>query len=183
MLRLARSVALALLVLGQAVAQDDAKPPEQPPTHIRVGVPVEAPYVMQSGQSFSGISIDLWELIANSLGWTWTYEAHDLPTLMRKVEAGEVDVAVGAIAQTARRERVIDFMPAYLDTGLTVVSRPEAINSVFGALTHLGDPAFLQLAGSLLLICVAFGLRMWWAERRSNRAHFGGHAVSGAGSG
>lgn len=183
MLRLACSTMLALLVLGQVEAQTEPKTPDQTPTHIRVGVTVEAPYVMQNGRSYQGISIDLWELIANSLGWTWSYETYDLPTLMQKVELGEVDVAVGAIAQTPQRERVIDFMPAYLDTGLTVVSRPEPINSVFGALTHLGDPAFLQLAGSLLLICVVFGLLMWWAERRSNRTDFGGHAVSGAGSG
>ncbi|MCH2132740.1 MAG: transporter substrate-binding domain-containing protein [Phycisphaerales bacterium] len=169
------SVASFLQMPATAVADDSL--------HVKVGVILEPPFVAKTDGTYNGLSIDLWEMIARDLGWTWTYSVHDLPELLKLVEAGELDVAVGPVAQDTKRERVMDFTPTYINSGLAIASRRKPVRTVIDVISHLGDSAFLQLTLSLVVICLIFGLLMWWMERRRNQDHFGGQMVHGFGSG
>ncbi|MDG2422726.1 MAG: transporter substrate-binding domain-containing protein [Phycisphaerales bacterium] len=150
---------------------------------LRVGVAEEPPFTILNNGEWSGISVELWEMVAKSLGWKWQYESYSLSELLAKVEAREVDVAVGDITRTSAREETMDFSASYLDTGLSIVTKKEPVRSVLDVLSHLGDSAFLQLTVSLVIICILFGIFMWWAERRHNKEHFGGQMTHGFGSG
>jgi len=150
---------------------------------LSVGIAVEPPFVIDNNGRFTGVSIELWEMVARGMGWKWKYETSSLSELLEKVKNGKVDVALGAITRTSAREKEMDFSASYLDTGVTMVTLKEPVRNVFDILSHLGDSAFLQLTGSLVVICILFGMLIWWAERRRNADHFGGHATHGFGSG
>ena len=152
-------------------------------THLRVGVLEEPPFVFNSNGSYSGMAIDLWEMVGRDLGWTWTYASHDFSTLVDLVSRGELDLIVGPIPRTATLEMQMDFSPTFLNSGLGVAAREKPVRSILDILGHLTDTAFLQLTASLILICLIFGLIIWYAERRRNTDHFGGQMVNGFGSG
>ena len=171
---------LAIACVGPPAMADDAS---KDVPHLKVGVFIAPPFVMNTPDGYAGLSIDLWELMARDLGWTFTYSEYDLEEILDQVEKGDIDLAVGPIARTVERERRMDFTPTYLNSGLAMVTRSEPVRTFLDVLSHLGDQAFLQLTISLIVICLVFGLLMWWAERHRNKDHFGGQIVHGFGSG
>lgn len=168
----------SLIAVGKEPAETNAKVP-----NIKVGVAIEPPFVIYQDKQWSGISIELWEMVADHLGWHWTYEASDLSELLSKLESGKIDVAVGALDRTAEREKLMDFSPTYINTGLALAAREDPVTGVLDVLSHLGDSAFLQLTISLVIVCILFGMLMWWVEHRDNKDHFGGQMTHGFGSG
>ena len=173
----------SLFLFHAEVAGDEVASQASDPQALIVGITVEPPFVIDNVGRFDGICIDLWKMVAKSLGWEWRYEQYTLSELLEKVKAGEVDVALGAITRTSEREQDMDFSASYISTGVSMVTLKEPVRNVFDVLSHLGDSAFLQLTGSLLVICIVFGLLIWWVERRQNTDHFGGQATHGFGSG
>lgn len=176
-----RLMILSILVLLLCPAQ--AEEGSAPVPELKVGVFVEPPFVIQSSKELNGISIELWEMAANKLGWKWSYEIMDLPDLLESIRTSKIDVAVTALARTSEREQVMDFTPSYLHSGLAIASEREPVHTMLDVISHVGDRAFLQLTVSLLIITIFFGLIMWWAERKTNKDHFGGQMVHGFGSG
>ena len=174
---------MSLLMLALAVCPAYADVDHAPVANLKVGVFIEPPFVIESSKELDGISIELWEMAANKCGWKWTYEIMDLPDLLESVKTGKIDIAVAPLARTAEREKVMDFTPSYLQSGLAIASEREPIHTMLDVISHVGDRAFLQLTVSLLIITIFFGLIMWWAERKTNKDHFGGQMVHGFGSG
>ena len=111
-----------LLFSGGAAAAPAAPGPDR---ELVVGVKVAPPFVVQGGDRYSGLAIDLWEESAADHGWKYRYEAHDLEGLLSAVEKKEVDVGLGAITATADRERRMDFAHPITSSGLGVAVRNE----------------------------------------------------------
>ncbi|MFA0960639.1 transporter substrate-binding domain-containing protein [Roseivirga sp. BDSF3-8] len=147
-----------------------------------IGTKEVAPFVMRKEGDWQGMSIDLWRNIARHMGVTYTFKEYDLPTLIEKVESGELDAAVAAITITEDRERVIDFSFPYYQTGLGIAtrSREKSLIESFMAFFNLD---FFKAVGALLLVLLVFGLLVWLFERRSNREQFGGSPVKGIAQG
>ena len=178
MLRFMIALMLALVAWPVQAEEDNAPIP-----HLKVGVFLEPPFTIQSTKELNGISIELWEMAANKLGWKWSYEIMDLSDLLESVTTGKIDIAVAPLARTSDREKVMDFTPSYLQSGLAIASEREPVHTLLDVISHVGDRAFIQLTFSLLVITIFFGLIMWWAERKANKDHFGGQMVHGFGSG
>lgn len=178
MVRLTIALVLACIAWPVQAEDTDGSVP-----HLKVGVFIEPPFVIQSSNEMDGISIELWEMAANKLGWKWSYQVMGLPELLSSVRTGKIDLAVAPLALTANREEVMDFTPSYLHSGLAIASEREPVHTMIDVLSHIGDRAFLQLTFSVLVITIFFGLIMWWAERKSNKDHFGGQMIHGFGSG
>ena len=161
MLRLMIALMLALVAWPVQAEEDNAPIP-----HLKVGVFLEPPFTIQSAKELNGISIELWEMAANKLGWKWSYEIMDLPDLLESVTTGKIDIAVAPLARTSDREKVMDFTPSYLQSGLAIASEREPVHTLLDVISHVGDRAFIQLTFSLLVITIFFG---WWILARGRR--------------
>ena len=72
---------------------------------LKVGIKPLDPFVVRSGDTYSGFSIELWDEIARRNGWQTTYVWHDtLAPLLDDVSAASVDVAIAGISITRERE-------------------------------------------------------------------------------
>jgi polar amino acid transport system substrate-binding protein len=155
--------------------------PGQP---LRVGTKQAPPFALRDPETgaWRGLSIDLWQRVADRLGVRYELVEDDLPGLLAGVRQGEVDVAVAALTVTSAREETMDFSHPFHTSGLAI-----GVGSRHGAGTwalarRVLSPNLAKVLGLLALVLLAAGALVWLAERRRNE-DFGGRPLAGLGSG
>ncbi|WP_170984218.1 transporter substrate-binding domain-containing protein [Rhodoligotrophos defluvii] len=136
---------------------------------LTVGTMAAPPFAMQarSGQ-WSGISIDLWALLAKEL--QLQYRLVEYPTLEALIDAvarGEIDVAAAALTITAARERMLDFSQPYYVTGLSIAVPTDGQTRWLALLRAASALGLGQAAASLLVIALFVALAMLLIEHFS----------------
>lgn len=165
---------LALGICSQTYAQ------EQP---LKVGITEVPPFVMQTdGGRWEGISIDLWEDVAEGMGREFEWVPLSFNELLEAVERGDIDVAVGALTMTADREARFDFSHPFYQTGLSIAVPSVPEQSLLGSLKAFISWQFLSAVLALGALLLGVGFLLWLVERRRNPEQFGGSAAEGIGS-
>jgi polar amino acid transport system substrate-binding protein len=75
---------------------------------------------MNDGGQFSGISIYLWDNIAERLGIEYNIEQYGLQEMLEAVAQGKANVAVSCLSITEEREEIIDFSHSFYETHLAI---------------------------------------------------------------
>jgi polar amino acid transport system substrate-binding protein len=138
---------------------------------VTVAVYELKPFVMKSSDRWTGFTIELWEQIANRLGWTTKYVQVDgLTGQLDAVRTGTADVAGGAISITADRERQFDFSQPILDAGLQVMvarnHQPTAKPELQSFLDLLWSKTMLGWLAAAAAVAVVPAHILWLTERR-----------------
>lgn len=172
---------LCLILLGFTVNQSLAQPPAGANRPLIVGTKPAEPFVIKGEDgTFSGISIELWQRIAEEMDLQYEFRETDLSGLINGLQDGTIDVSVAALTVTPEREQQIDFTHPFHTTGLAIAVSRE------GGVTHFLQRFFswnflfviVALCGLLLIA----GIFLWLAERRRNQSMFGGTPAQGIGS-
>ncbi len=127
------------------------------------------PFAFKQGDgSWTGISIDLWERIAEQIDLAPTeYRELGLDPMLEAVERGDVTIAIAALSVTAEREQQVDFSHPYYFSGLGV-----AVSSARGGgrLDAVMDRVFslraLGVLAGVVSVLFLFGLVFWALEKR-----------------
>lgn len=91
---------------------------------IRVGTPGDyRPFAIKTEAGYSGHDIDVIETIAKEMGVKVEYVPTSWPNLMKDIQAGKFDVAVGGITRNVTRMRQIDMLPGYAPFGKVALVR------------------------------------------------------------
>lgn len=141
--------------------------------------------VSLSNRNVEGISIQIWEEVAERLDQTFQYV--QLPNTDANVNAvadGAVDLAVGPISITPDRlaNPKIDFTQPYFH-GHQGVMLPMKAPGIWARLKPFFGWAALSSLGGLLVLLFLVGNLMWLAERRRNVEHFPRDYLHGVGNG
>jgi polar amino acid transport system substrate-binding protein len=185
-LRLCLAVVFCSLVLsaGGVEPQSEILPaplptPPLPKQRLIVGLAPGPPFDIQAADgSWTGISVELWRQIANELGLAYDFRETDLSGSFGGLAQGWLDVSVGPLSITAKREEVCDFTHAYFVSSLAVaVPATHVPGSVRFFITFF-DPslwwAIVRIAIGLLAVMAVVAALIWLCERRANPAQFGG---------
>lgn len=149
----------------------------------KVGIRVVPPFVIDDGDgNYSGLTISLWEHIAEEMNLSYTYHESDIQGLIDGVAEGEFFVAASALTITSEREEVVDFTHPFFVTGLgiAVSYKPAGLWQAFTAIFSFD---FLWVIFLLLALLLFWGFLVWFFERKKNQDEFGGSSVEGIGSG
>lgn len=179
--------ALSLLgALTAAIPQAAAEPAADPDSQsVTVAVHTLEPFVVRtSSGELTGFSIDLWNEVAQRLGWTTDYiETDNVRGQLKTITEGRSDVAIGAISLTADREQLFDFSQPTLDAGLQIIvpvhdTRP-SVPGLGGYLDLLLSRTMLIWLSAAVVVSVVPAHIFWLIERRSaepvvSRAYFPG---------
>ena len=130
---------------------------------------------------WKGISIDLWNRIAEKNGFDFRYTELDLTSMLEAVVAGRVDAAAAALTVTGDRERRLDFSHPFMTAGLAIAV-PHRGADPLALISRFMAPGFLLVVAGLLALLIAVGVLIWLAERRVN-GQFRQAPLSGIGSG
>jgi polar amino acid transport system substrate-binding protein len=124
------------------------------------------PFVMQSGSSFEGYSIDLWNTIALKNGWRSRFlYFNTVKEVLLAVSSHQVDVGIAGISITRDRERMVDFSLPMFNSGLQVLVPMRQTFNPMSAFRNFFSPQLgfvaLMIASSILIA----GHVMWLAMR------------------
>ncbi|MES1930983.1 family 3 extracellular solute-binding protein [Salinisphaera shabanensis T35B1] len=181
------SPALAQTGDGQPASDDmvaAAMPAAERGVRLRVGTKAAPPFVVENERGeFSGVSIVLWEAVADRLGIEYDYVPSDLAGLFSGLEDGALDLSVAALTVTASREANIDFSYPFYSTGLAIAVPANDGSAVWATIRRFFSWQFLTALAALTVVLLAVGVIIWLFERRANAEEFGGSTAQGLGSG
>ena len=140
---------------------------------LAVAVRILPPFVVYDDRSYSGFEVELAHLLAARLGME--VDIHAVDTVAKQIDdidRGVARLALGGVAITESRERLVDFSLPVLNTGLTIMAPSEADR-------HIGDRILMFLraifSSDLPWLLVVFGVAVlisahviWWLERHHN---------------
>lgn len=152
---------------ADATEAEPAAEPE-PPRELRVGVSGSEPFVIREADHLDGISIAIWEALAQDLDLEYQLVPVDTPDdAIDQVEAGTIDVAIGPISISSSRARRVNFTQPYYESALSIAA-PVSEPTVLDRLSPFVSTAFLGGAGALLLVLFVVGALLWLVERKKN---------------
>ncbi len=150
---------------------------------LRVGIAEVPPFVIHEPDgSWRGISVDLWQKIAEQAGYQYELQPQAFEQLLPGLESGKLDVVVGALTMTAEREERFDFTHPFYRTGLAIGVPREGEGGGWRAIKGLLSWQFVSLVLGLAALLLLVGGLLWVFERRRNQQQFGGTAAQGLGA-
>ncbi len=133
--------------------------------------------------TYEGISIDLWRVVAGKLDMPYEFVETDLSGLLDHLTEGKVDVGTAALTITANREKNFDFSHPFFQTGYGVVMRKHHGSEMIEFFERLFSMEFIKAIMALGVLLLLAGILIWLFERRRNTQQFDAKPIKGIGAG
>jgi len=132
---------------------------------LKIMTVTREPFSMQERGDETGFSMDLWNEVAEDLGWSYDIIRVDsFSEMLDAVSSGEADAAVANISITSSRETIMDFSQPIFESGLQIMAPAEGGNvSIWNAVLSLD---LLLAIAAAFAILFGGGMLMWHFERR-----------------
>ncbi len=149
-----------------------------------IGTKIAPPFSMkdENGQ-WEGISIELWQQIANELNLKYQWKELNLHDLLTGVEDTSLDAAIAAITISSERETRFDFSHAYYSTGLSIAVPNKAQSPWVTVIKGIFSKQMFYIISLLFSILFSIGTITWLLERKKNPKNFHPNPVKGIASG
>jgi polar amino acid transport system substrate-binding protein len=149
---------------------------EETPRPLRVVATPLASALEWTGDSPTGVMVDVWEDLAGRLGRPTEFvRAASFGKQLKTIMDGEADVALGPLAITEEREKQFDLTHPIFHSGLRIAVRQRTSSGLFDALESFLSWNLLKLCGTVLGLALVSGHLLWWFERRQNEKSFPGN--------
>lgn len=141
---------------------------------IRVGVKHEPPFVIkESGGSFTGLSVDLWTMIASQDDVNYEFaEYNDHLGLIRALDFEEIDLTINPIHVNEIRLKMLDVTQPFYVSSIGVATSQVMKTQAGVFLRNFFSLQFFRIVFFLVLIMFSFGTILWIVERKENRRQF-----------
>lgn len=160
---------LTLLLFGGLSALAEPEP-------MKIGVAGSPPFVVQKGKVLDGISVLIWESVAELEGYKYELIPYDnVSEALKAVKDGELDMAVGPISITSERALDVAFTQPYFSSGLGILSHPEK-KGFWERVSPFFSSAFFYAVLFLLTLLGVVGTAVWIFERGDHNEDFPPHA-------
>ncbi len=162
-------LSILLFMLCSLKAQGES--PEQDSTLI-VGVKESPPFIFREAGEFRGISLRLWESIAQNIDAEYEYREMELQDILTALEAGEIDLAINPLTVTSQRIENFDFTQPFFTSSSAIAAEVRDTNRLLEFVFNFFSLNFLKAVLLLFLVILAFGILAWLFEKRANPEEF-----------
>lgn len=140
---------------------------------LRIGMRSSPPFIIMDQDSYSGLSVELWEKIAAEKDYSFTYVPYDdLGDLLEAIEKNEVDLSINPLTVTSERLTKFSFTQPYFISGMAIAVRAKMHNNILLVLRNLISAEFLTAVFLLFMVIFIFGFIVWLIERGKNPGQF-----------
>ena len=140
---------------------------------IRIGYTRAAPFIIDEKEELDGISIWLWEQIANSLNLEYKYVQLPFDQILKGLEDGSIDASINPLTVTSERNRKMCFTYSFFASNSTIVVRKgSSLERARLFIQSTVSINFLRGMLALIIIIALFGVITWLFERKNNPTQF-----------
>ena len=137
---------------------------------LSVGVTNSPPFIIIEDDEITGLTIDLWNVISDSLDIDYHFVKTDVNDVMTNIYEGEVNISIAPMAiSSAHADSTFYTQPFYITTMCVAVENHYESGFVT-IVKNLFSLSFLKTIGLLLFINLCIGTLIWVAERKDNPA-------------
>lgn len=175
-------VYLFLLLLISTICGPKNISAQQESEKVVIGNRVVPPFVIEEDGEYSGLSVTLWDHIAEEMDLNYRFEETGIQEMLEGVASGSYYASAAALTITSEREAIVDFTHPYYVTGLGIAVSYQPVG-LWQSLLAIFSAVFLWVVFLLLLLLLCWGILAWFFERYENPEEFGGSTAEGIGSG
>jgi hypothetical protein len=173
-------VLLIMLTASKMLAEQivDSKPEAK----LKVAVSERPPYCFREGDKWTGLSIALWEQVAQRLGLSYEYLDVPLSKIAQSLVKGGCDLTplLGLSQEQALQLRYTQ--PYLVSQGALLTRRECAVREMMMLGKHLLNRQMLMIMGLMLVGMMIFSIILLLIEKRRREDHFPGSRLKGFGS-
>ena len=137
---------------------------------LSVGVTNSPPFIIIENDEISGITIDLWNVISDSLNVNYHFVQTDYEKVVTNISEGEINISIAPMAiNSSHADSTFYTQPFYI-TSMCVAVENHYESGFVTIVKNLFSLSFLKTIGLLLLINFSIGTLIWLAERKNNPA-------------
>jgi polar amino acid transport system substrate-binding protein len=133
---------------------------------IRVAARICPPFVMNDTGQYSGISIYLWDKIAEKKSLKYSIEEYDLDDILEAVVQGKADIAVSCLSMTQKREEIIDFSHPFFETHLAIAVKQHGFLHTLK--NFFFNTRLLFVVGIIVVVAAFIGGILYLLEHKIN---------------
>lgn len=150
---------------------------------MRVGFAGSEPFVVKKGTDWTGISVEVWELLVNENNTKYSVVPYsNVAQAIDDLQKGRLDVLVGPISITSERAEIIEFSQPYFQSSLSILSRAGS-PTIFDRIAPLLTVQLLYALFVFLFILGCVGTLLWLAERKASPEQFPNEPLKGIANG
>ncbi|MDX1640107.1 MAG: transporter substrate-binding domain-containing protein [Balneolaceae bacterium] len=155
---------------------------QQESDEVVIGTRVVPPFVIEEGGEYSGLSVTLWDHIADEMDIDYRFEETDIQGMLDGVKDGSYYASISALTVTSEREATVDFTHPYYISGLGIAVSYQPVG-LWQSLLAVFSTDFLWVVFLLIVLLLFWGVLIWFFERKNNPEEFGGNTAEGIGNG
>ncbi|MCB0564860.1 MAG: transporter substrate-binding domain-containing protein [Phaeodactylibacter sp.] len=148
--------------------------PENTTDTLAIGIKTSPPFIYQDeAGAYRGISIWLWEQLAEELGYVFQYREMSLEEIILNLERDSIDLSINPLTVTSERIERIDFtQPFFVSSSAVAAPKSSELSVGLAFLRKFFSLNFLKAVLLLFLVIFVFGFVAWLFERHKNPDEF-----------
>lgn len=141
---------------------------------LTVGIYHNPPFVIKTAENeFEGLSIELWENIAQSTDLAFRYEEYSDPIgVLKRLEYRDIDLTINPMDVNDLRADKFDMTQPYFISSIGVAIPYLNRSAVAVFISNIFSLAFLEIILLLMFVIFVFGFFLWLVERKHNKFQF-----------
>jgi polar amino acid transport system substrate-binding protein len=135
-------------------------------TPMRIGVIIAPPYVKVQDDQYAGIAVDIWNYIASTYHWRYTFVpvSENTEDDLDKIKELNLDAIIGPITVTPDRLNKAEFSIPYFLTSINVLTQKQDITAFETILSFFSHKTMVTISILLLSFLLYINL-LWYMER------------------
>lgn len=136
--------------------------------NLTVGVTNAPPFIIIDNDNISGLTIDLWDNISDSLNVDYQFVETDIDNVVTNIKEGEINISIAPMAVNSTHAEMNFYSQPFYITTMCVAIENHYESGFVTIIKNLFSLSFLKTIGLLLLINFTIGTLIWFAERKDN---------------
>lgn len=136
--------------------------------NLTVGVTNAPPFIIIDNDNISGLTIDLWDNISDSLNVDYQFVETDIDNVVTNIKEGEINISIAPMAVNSTHAEMNFYSQPFYITTMCVAIENHYESGFVTIIKNLFSLSFLKTIGLLLLINFTIGALIWLAERKDN---------------
>ena len=137
---------------------------------LTIGVTDSPPFIIIDDNKITGLTIDLWNSISDSLNIDYDFVMAANDKVMANISEGEINISIAPMMVSSAFSNNTFFTQPFYITNLCVAVEDHYESGFVTVIKNLFSFSFLKTIGLLMLINFSIGTLIWLAERKDNPA-------------